>query len=119
MRVTQDEFRELISRPAIAKVNPSTGRARSVAKLEPDIGIRALGTVQAQVADPGRFLVRITSYRKRLLDADNLCEKFHVDCCRYARCISSDDPSKTEIEVCQVKTGKGEPEFTRVEVYRI
>lgn len=68
-----------------------------------------LATPQAQASDSGRYIVRVVSYRCRLLDEDNLAEKYHVDACRYAGLIPADSPDKTHIEVTQqkVKT-KGE-----------
>jgi len=77
-----------------------------------------MGAVQVQKAIGGSFLVRVTSYRRRLLDEDNLCEKFHVDLCRYAGIIPSDAPGQTKIEVSQKKVGSKEAEFVRIEIYR-
>jgi hypothetical protein len=93
------------------------GHPRSPAKLEPDPGYGTLGAVQAQAAVTGRVFVRLTSYRRRLLDEDNLCEKYVVDCCRYAGILAADSPGQAQIEVRQTKVGKGEAEFTRVEIY--
>lgn len=99
------------------RANSDSGHPRSSAKLEPDTWDGALGQAQIQDRPSGHFFIRVTSFRKRLLDYDNLCEKYHIDCCRYAGVIPSDDPTQTQIEVCQVKTRKGEAEFTRVEVF--
>jgi hypothetical protein len=49
-----------------------------------------------------------------LLDQDNLCEKYHVDLCRYAGVIPDDSPEQVIIEVNQRKTVKGEAEFTEI-----
>jgi len=72
--------------------------------------------VQGRVSE--RVLVRITSVRKRLIDEDNLCEKYHVDLCRYAGIISGDEASKTKIETTQRKAQKGEEEKVIIEVYQ-
>jgi len=93
--------------------------ARPVAKLEPDSRAGTLGSKQVKGADRGRFYVRVTSYRKRLLDQDNLCEKYHIDLCRYAGALPDDAPGTAQIEVGQVKTGKGETERTEIEIWRI
>ena len=61
-----------------------------------------------------RILVRVTSIRNRLLDEDNLCEKYHVDLCRYAGALPDDTPDKVKIEVCQRKAAKGERERTEI-----
>ncbi len=64
-----------------------------------------------------RVLVRVTSVRRRLLDEDNLCEKYTVDCCRYAGLLRGDEPEKTKIEVRQRKAEKGEQEKTVIEIF--
>lgn len=97
------------------KASPDAVRA----KLEPDRESGTLSARKAQKEDSGRFLVRVTSVRRILLDEDNLCEKFIVDCCRYAGLLPSDRPGKTKIEVAQRKVEKGEEEHTVVELYRV
>lgn len=57
--------------------------------------------------------------RVRLLDEDNLCEKYHVDCCRYAGLIPDDAPSLVRIQTLQRKARRGEAEHTEVEIYRL
>ena len=88
-------------------------------KLERDSGDGALGAVQVQKRTGEHFLVRVTSIRKRLLDYDNLCEKYHVDLLRYAGIILGDCPAETQIEVRQEKAEKGEPEEVRIEVFKV
>lgn len=92
---------------------------RTVAELECDSGDAALGEVQVQKGTGRKFLVRVTSVRKRLLDEDNLCEKYHVDLCRYAGVLPDDAPGETRIEVCQEKAGKEAAEETKIEVFEI
>lgn len=101
------------------QANSDARHTGSAAKLESDTRDATLEQAQIQKPVSPRFFVRVTSFRKRLLDEDNLCAKYHVDLCRYARIIPADDPTQTKIEVCQVKVAKGEDEFTRVEVFPI
>lgn len=63
-----------------------------------------------------RFRVCIGSRRKRLIDQDNLCEKYLVDLLRYGGVIPDDAPDQCTIEVRQTKCRKGEPEEITVEV---
>lgn len=77
---------------------------------------RPLAKETPQEPNPGRVLVRVTSFRRRLLDEDNLCEKYHVDCCRYAGLLSSDAPERTKIEVAQVKVKSKEEERTEIQI---
>ena len=79
----------------------------------------ALGKTAAQKGNSIRFLVRVTSFRKRLLDEDNICEKYFVDCCRYSGVIPTDAPSQTRIETRQFKTQKNQPESTLVEIWEM
>ena len=62
----------------------------------------------------GRFLVRITSVRSRLADEDGLCEKYVLDCCRYAGLIPDDAPGICKVETTQRKVAKGEEEHTEI-----
>jgi hypothetical protein len=74
---------------------------------------------RTKVEDSKRFLVRVTSVRKCLIDEDNLCEKYVVDCCRYAGLLPGDGPGTTKIDTAQRKAGKGEAERTIVEIYEV
>lgn len=94
-----------------------TRRSRKTPKLEPDSRDGTLGQIQVQKGIGRLIRVRVTSFRRRLLDMDNLCEKYAVDLLRYSGVIPSDEPGTTKIEVAQVKVGKGEREFVRIEVF--
>ena len=77
---------------------------------------RPLAAPQVEVPDSSRVLVRVVSYRRRLLDEDNLAEKYFVDCARYAGLLSGDEPSKTKIEVSQIKVKAKEDERTEITI---
>lgn len=94
------------------------GDAASVcAVMERCVAAPTVGKAGPKGGDTRRFLVRITSYRRRLIDQDNLCEKYVVDCCRYAGLLPGDGPGQTEIEVRQFKAGKEETERTLIEIF--
>ena len=103
--------------PVTHEANPIPSRRRKAAKLERAPGNAALGAAQAQGRDSGRFHVRITATRKRLLDEDNLCGKYHCDLLRYAGVIPDDAPGCCKIETVQVKAEKGEAESVLIEVF--
>ena len=63
----------------------------------------------------GKVLVRITSYRRRLLDRDNLCGKYFLDAARYSRIICDDTPEDIEYQISQFKVKKAEDEETQIE----
>lgn len=104
----------------IEEEGASRGKTFTVrSKLERNSGNGALVSGQAKKGYTGRVLVRVTSVRRRLIDEDNLCSKYVVDCCRYAGLISSDDPGKTQIQSTQRKAGKEEAEHTIIEIFAI
>jgi len=76
----------------------------------------ALAKAQTQGGDKRRFLVIITSHRRRLLDEDNLCGKYHCDLLRYSGILPSDAPGQTQIQNRQVKVASKEDEKTVIEV---
>lgn len=65
---------------------------------------------------PGRCLVRVTSFRKKLLDPDNLCPKFFIDGLRYEGVIQDDTLEDIELETAQVKVSKRNEERTEITV---
>ena len=95
-----------------------TGNAGKVAKLESDPGNAPLEAEEVQRSTRQRFLVRVTTRRKRLIDESNLCYKYHEDLCRYAGALPSDSPEVTHSEVHQTKCRKGEPEQITIEVFQ-
>lgn len=100
-------------------IDHRAGGAGSDADVERHCGPALEKNAAHQGGDPGKFLVRVTSVRKRLLDEDNLCEKFHVDCLRYAGIIPSDAPGTTRIETTQRSCGEGEEEKTVIQVFKL
>ena len=76
--------------------------------MEHDPGDASLAAKALQRRDRRQFFVRVTSFRRRLLDEDNLCAKYHVDLCRYAGAIPDDAPGQVKIEVGQVKSKREE-----------
>lgn len=96
-----------------------TGDTGKVAKLESTPSDAPLAKGKVQKATSGRFFVSVKSYRRRLLDQDNLAEKYHVDLCRYCGALPADSPDQAQIEVSQEKASKSEQEKTVIEVWRI
>ena len=88
----------------------------STSQLECDLGDAPLDARQIQERDATKFLVLVKSIRTRLIDVDNLCEKYIVDCCRYAGLLPSDAPDKTHIITTQEKAGKGVEEYTEITI---
>jgi len=110
---TQARIREQLEADIRVK-NP-----RQVALLECDSCNAPLAAKKVQGSTGERFLVRIGSRRKRLIDQDNLCEKFAVDLLRYSQIIPDDSPDKCQIEVSQTKCRKGEQEEITITVTQL
>lgn len=89
-------------------------RATPIVERTPEHALPPAPQVKAQ--NPKRILVRVTSVRVRLLDEDNLAEKYVIDCCRYAGLIPSDAPATTKIEVAQRKCEAGEEEHIVIDI---
>jgi hypothetical protein len=92
--------------------------ARSPAVVERRADVKQVGPTPIQEANHERIIVRCCSVRKRLLDEDNMCEKFIVDALRYCGIIADDRPATTKIEVTQRKCGPGEEEHVIVEIFQ-
>lgn len=94
-------------------------RAASRAKPKPAVRKEPLGEETGKAGDTSRVLVRITSFRRRLLDPDNLCPKYFIDCLRYAEIIPDDRAEDIRLEVSQVKVKSKSDERTEIEIEKI
>lgn len=104
---------------SVPETDPETKGSRKAPKLERPARDGAVGTAQSQEADAKRVLVRFVSVRKRLLDPDNIAEKWMLDCLRFARVIRGDEPEKIALETTQRKTAKNEEEHTEITVFEL
>lgn len=104
------------SQPSAKTHQLPAGNPGPIAQLEPNPRVRPLAAQKVQGPVGERILVRVTSIRRRLLDEDNLCEKFHVDLCRYAGIIPDDAPAQVKIETTQRQCVGGEPERVIIEI---
>lgn len=103
--------------PAYASTLPDQNNDPTPApKLECRPRTRALAKSKAKDGDSTCYLVRVVSFRVRLLDEDNLCEKWHVDALRYAGILPDDAPGKARIETRQEKVGSKAEERTEITV---
>lgn len=58
----------------------------------------ALAKEEGKGKDARRIIVRITDYRCRLLDPDDICPKYHIDACRYAQLLYGDSEKEINYE---------------------
>ena len=76
----------------------------------------SLGSAERKTYYTGKVFVRITSFRTRLLDQDNLCAKYFLDACRYSKLIPDDNPEAIDYEIIQYKIKGKENEETHIEL---
>lgn len=100
----------------LANVSAEAGHPAPRPVVERAPRARPLAARKAEGPNPTRVLVRVTSFRRRLLDEDNLAEKYFCDCARYAGLLQGDSPAEAQIEARQVKVARKENERTEVEI---
>ncbi len=87
-------------------------------KPEPSVQPGTDGPPPGTAISPPGIVVRITSYRRKLLDFDNLVggTKYLLDGLRFAKLIPDDSPDQIELQVSQVKVGNETEEKTEIEL---
>jgi len=93
-----------------------TENTRQTTKLEQDTRHGSLAKKPIETHTTSRVHIRFESVRKRLLDPDNICEKWTLDCLRYIGVIRGDEPDKITLETSQRKAEKGEEERTEITI---
>lgn len=99
-----------------ASPDPKVGRASPGSLAQQAVRHGTLGEGEGKKGYSGRVLVRVTSYRRRLLDPDNLIPKYFLDCFRYAGVLRDDRADEIELISTQSKVRKKEDERTEIEV---
>lgn len=127
--MTADQLREIFPNASEQFIRANTGGLTCLPTadcveapatvVERNLRTRPLAKGKTQGGDSGRFLIRVTSHRVRLLDEDNLCAKYVVDCCRYAGLVPGDAPATTQIATGQKKVRSKAEERTEVVIERI
>ncbi len=76
----------------------------------------ALAEGEGEKGYTGRVSVRITSFRRRAIDPDNLCGKYALDCLRYSGILRDDRAAEIEFSTAQKKVARKEEERTEIEI---
>ncbi len=76
----------------------------------------ALAEGEGEKGYTGRVSVRITSFRRRAIDPDNLCGKYALDCLRYSGILRDDRAAEIEFSTAQKKVTRKEEERTEIEI---
>jgi hypothetical protein len=85
-------------------------------KLKPTLCDESVGTDEGKASHSNRCIVRITSFRVRLTDPDNLCPKYFIDSLRYAGAIPDDREEDIELTTSQEKVKSYGEEKTVIEI---
>lgn len=94
----------------------SAGGAPSRAVAQQAVWHDALAETRREACYTRRIRIRITSFRRRLLDPDNLAAKYFIDGLRYAGLIPDDREEDIALEVRQVKVKSKTSERTEIEL---
>lgn len=89
---------------------PSSTKPQRAPSYEP------MGKEEGKSGHANRLLVRVTSFRRRLLDFDNLIPKYFVDCLRYCDILSDDTEAEIDLRIAQKKVKAKEEERTEIEI---
>ena len=95
-------------------VLPAKSKSRN-GKSKPPVLNGSVGKACGEKTHTGRILVRITVFRKRLVDPCNAGQKYLVDCLRYVGLLVDDREQDIALEIRQEKT-RGEEE-TLIELF--
>lgn len=86
------------------------------AELEHVVGKESIRYLVGKKENSSRVFVRITSFRQRLIDPDNLVGKYFLDACRYAGLLRDDKESEITYEITQVPVVSKSEQRTEIEI---
>lgn len=120
MSLSDSEIRRLFPYASKSTLARNRDADNQTPSPKPKRAIRddALGKASRESSHAGRVVVRIVSFRRRLLDRDNLFggSKYFTDGLRYAGLLSDDAEAQICLEVSQQKVATKEEEHTRIEI---
>jgi hypothetical protein len=111
-RFSNSDLYEVLTKPGYL-VLADRGEVQGT-KPQPAVLHASVEPVQGKAFYSGRVLISITSYRRRLLDPDNLTPKWFLDSCRYSRIISDDRPEDISLQLGQEKVKTKAEERTEI-----
>lgn len=118
----------------ILQASPAAHTGFPAALIKPqDHDLHPLDTTSSPVTEPAvcnepvaaqareashstRFRIRVESRRRRLIDPDNLCPKYLIDCLRYAEVIPDDSARYVEVQTTQTRVQTKAEEGTQVTI---
>ena len=119
-RLTLDQIPHKYHAEIVKQLYPNeNSSATSCTKSKQIVRNEPLEQNQRETFYTGSVSVCITSYRRRLLDPDNLCGKYFLDAARYSMLIADDTPEKVSYTIKQVKVRKKEEEKTEIVILKL
>lgn len=109
--MTRDEILKRFPNASESFIRQNSGQAQSPEPEYPVLN-EPLATTPREEGNPSSFRVSVRSFRKRLIDPDNLAPKFFIDCCRYSGLIPNDTAQDISLEVSQEKSEDERTEIT-------
>jgi hypothetical protein len=119
VKIKLNEISPALSKRIINQMAAEDKRGTQSSIPERSVFNGALATPEREEANSRRISVRVESIRKRLIDPDNLCAKWFVDCLRYCGVLRDDTASDIEFTITQRKAQKGEQERTELTIDKI
>lgn len=115
--MTEHELRRRFPNASASTIKRNkTGGAASSPKPEQVILDEPVAEKAGETKDSAPIHVSIRSYRRRLLDPDNACPKYFIDCLRYSGLIPDDRPEDITLQVSQVKVKTKAEERTEITI---
>jgi hypothetical protein len=113
--VNNEQLKQLFpnASPSFIKANADRGSPPGP-EPEPAICHGPLAEKKRKGGDSSRIHVRVISHRRRLIDPDNLCPKYFIDCLRYAEIIPDDTAACVTVQTEQVKVKSKADERTEI-----
>ena len=119
MLMTEHDIRKLFpnASASLFKAN-AVGSEPPRPKPQCDARLQPLAAADKEKGNSAPCKVSVTSYRRRLLDIDNLYGgvKWFVDALRYEGVIRDDDPQSITLHVSQVKVKTKQEACTVIEI---
>lgn len=120
--MTEHEIRSRFPNASASTIRRNqAGGAASSSKPEQVVCHEPMAEKKGETSHPDGCIVRIKSFRRRLLDRDNLTggAKYFIDSLRYAKLIHDDTEASITLEVSQTKVNSKEEERTEITIEKL
>jgi hypothetical protein len=113
--MTTNEIKRLFPNASASTIAANSSVVQD-AQCERSPGDEHVGEDAAEGCYQGRYTVRITSYRRRLCDADNVFPKHFLDALVESTLLRGDSPKEIDLEVVQQRVNDPWDERTEIDI---